>query len=70
MSRIGQLLNNELAEGAYLYKRDISNNIAPYSRPTTTKGNQTLIFFVDVPSSGLSAQTCNNTWSMTVADLS
>jgi len=35
-----------------------------------TKGNQTLLFWVDVPSSGLSAQTYNNTWNLTVVDLS
>ncbi|MBI2650711.1 hypothetical protein HYX04_05380, partial [Candidatus Woesearchaeota archaeon] len=36
----------------------------------TSKGNQTLIFWIDVPASGLSAQTYNNTWNLTVVDLS
>jgi hypothetical protein len=35
----------------------------------STKGNMTLLFWVDVPGSGLSAQTYNNTWNMTVVDL-
>ena len=33
-----------------------------------TKGNQTLVFWVDVPS-GITAQTYNNTWNMTMVDL-
>ena len=35
----------------------------------SAKGNQSLWFWVDVPSSGLSAQKYNNTWNITVIDL-
>jgi hypothetical protein len=50
----------------------ISGDSVPYigTGDFTTKGNLSLLFFVDVPSSGLSAQTYNNTWNMTVVDLS
>ncbi len=34
--------------------------------PNKDKGNRTLYFWVDVPSSGLSAQLYNNTWNVTV----
>jgi|GEM_PF-2155091 hypothetical protein len=50
----------------------ISGDSVPYigTGDFTTKGNLSLLFFVDVPSSGLSAQTYNTTWNMTVVDLS
>ena len=42
---------------------------APYTGPTITNGNQTLIFWIDVPSSGITSQTYNNTWNITVIDI-
>ncbi len=36
----------------------------------STKGNQSLYFWVDVPSSGISQQKYNNTWNITVIDAS
>ena len=49
----------------------ISGDSVPYpgAADFKTKGNQTLIFFVDIPS-GTAAATYNNTWNMTVVDLS
>ena len=49
----------------------VSGDSVPYPGVAgfTTKGNQTLIFWVDVPT-GISSQTYNNTWNMTVVDLS
>ena len=37
--------------------------------PNTDKGNQSLYFYVDVPSSGLSAQKYNSTWNITMINL-
>jgi hypothetical protein len=42
---------------------------APYSDETLAKGNQTLIFWVDVPGSALITQAYNNTWNISVVDL-
>ena len=46
-----------------------TGDTAPYPGPTIDRGNQTIVFWVDVPSSGLSSQTYNATWNMTVIDL-
>jgi len=35
----------------------------------SAKGNQSLYFWVDIPSSGLSSQKYNNTWNISVIDL-
>jgi len=61
---------SDASNATLLHGPSATGDTAPYTGPTITKGNQTLIFFVDVPSSGLSAQTYNNTWNMTVVDLS
>ena len=47
----------------------VSGDTVPYSGPTITRGNQTLVFWLDVPSSGVSPQAYNNTWNMTVVDI-
>ena len=48
----------------------ISGDSVPYpgTADFKSKGNQTLIFFVDVPT-GIGTGTYNNTWNMTVVDL-
>jgi len=46
----------------------ISGDTVPYQGPTEIRGNQTLIFYVDVPS-GTASGTYNNTWNITVIDL-
>ena len=60
---------DDTANATLFHGPGISGDTAPYSGPTLTRGNQTLIFWVDVPSSGLSSQTYNNTWNMTAVDL-
>ena len=46
----------------------ISGDTVPYAGATLDKGNQTLVFWIDVPT-GLSSQVYNNTWNMTVINL-
>ena len=55
-----------------LHGPGVSGDSVPYQGVADflSKGNRTLIFWVDVPASGLSAQTYNNTWNLTVVDLS
>ena len=53
------LMHGPSSEGANPYPGVANSN---------SKGNQTLIFIVDVPT-GLSAATYNNTWNMTVVDI-
>ena len=65
-----QSATDRLDNVSLLHGPSSTGDIPPYSGPTITKGNQTLVFWIDVPSSGLSAQTYNATWNMTVVDLS
>jgi hypothetical protein len=58
------------ANATLLHGPSSTGDTATYSGPTISRGNQTLIFWVNVPSSALSAQTYNNTWNITVVDLS
>ena len=55
-----------------LHGPGISGDSVPYTgtADSLSKGNLSLIFWIDVPSSSLSAQTYNNTWNITVVDLS
>jgi len=66
-----QSATDTLDNVSLLHGPGISGDSAPYPgvADSKTKGNQTLVFWVDVPSSGLSAQVYNNTWNMTVIDL-
>jgi len=75
LSRAPQIIRADgagLPNATLLHGPGISGDSVPYQGVADfkTKGNQTLLFWVDVPSSGLSAQTYNNTWNLTVVDLS
>jgi len=51
-----------------LHGPGISGDTVLYTGPTDTKGNQSLYFFVDIPS-GTATGTYNNTWNITVVDV-
>ena len=57
------------SNASLLHGPGVSGDTPPYGGPTIPRGNQTLVFWVDIPS-GISSQTYNNTWNMTVVDLS
>lgn len=63
---------DDTANATLMHGPGASGDTDPYPAVADfkTKGNQTLLFWVDVPSGGLSAQTYNNTWNMTLVDLS
>ena len=63
---------DDTANATLLHGPSSTGDTPPYSGVADfrSKGNQTLLFWIDVPVSGLSSQTYNNTWNMTVVDLS
>ena len=63
---------SDASNATLLHGPGISGDNVPYPGVADfkTKGNQTLLFWIDVPAYGLSAQTYNNTWNITVVDLS
>ena len=46
----------------------IGKTYAPYSGPTITKGNQSIVFWVDIPTNVVPG-TYNSTWNLTVISL-
>ena len=66
LSNYAQAIGNEIL----LHGPGASGDTVPYSGTTITKGNLSLYFWVDIPASGLSAQAYNNTWNLTLVDLS
>ena len=66
LSNRAQSIGNEI----FLHGPGASGDAVPYSGITITKGNLSLYFWVDIPASGLSAQAYNNTWNLTLVDLS
>ena len=64
--------DSSTSNATLLHGPGISGDSVPYAGTagSLSRGNQTLIFWVDVPTNGISAQTYNNTWNLTVVDLS
>ena len=62
----------DTANATLFHGPGISGDSVPYPGTSgfSARGNLSLYFWVNVPSSGLSAQTYNNTWNLTVVDLS
>ncbi|MBI2542171.1 hypothetical protein HYV80_05670, partial [Candidatus Woesearchaeota archaeon] len=63
---------DDTSNATLLHGPGVSGDIVPYSGVANfkTKGNQSLLSWIDLPSSGLSSQTYNNTWNLTLVDLS
>jgi len=65
----GALTIRGLTGNLSLYHGHTSALTSYYDTIISAKGNQSLYFWVDVPSSGISSQKYNNTWNITVINL-
>ncbi|MBS3131201.1 hypothetical protein J4212_02095 [Candidatus Woesearchaeota archaeon] len=65
----GELTIRALTGNLSLNHGHTSANTDYYDTVLSPRGNQSLYFWVDVPSSGISSQKYNNTWNITVINL-